>query len=378
MGGIDAEKIAQEAINAIADKIKNLNTLNIIVAGKTGVGKSTLINAVFKDKLAETGMGKPVTTHMRKITKKGVPLAIYDTRGFELGKEVQAEVKKEVVDTISKGLATQDINKAIHCIWYCINTASNRIEPEEIQWLRELSMDNQITQVPIVVVLTQSFSKKKAQEMRQMLLDENLDVIQVIPVLAEDYEIEDLGTAKAYGLDVLIKVMGEALPEELMETLQHVQIACLEEKKRRAQAAVATAAVAAAGEGATPIPFSDCALLIPTQVGMIASITVIFGFEVNKSIITALLSSTIGAGGATLLGKTVVTNLLKLIPGAGTIAGGAISAGTAGVITAALGEAYIGIMELVFKGEMSIDEIGTKKGKEVMTALFKQNLGRKK
>lgn len=82
-------------------------------------------------------MGKPVTSHMRKITKKGVPLAIYDTRGFELGKEVQAEVKQEVMDTISKGLATQDINKAIHCIWYCINTASNRIEPEEIEWLRE-------------------------------------------------------------------------------------------------------------------------------------------------------------------------------------------------------------------------------------------------
>ena len=71
MAGIDAEKIAQEAINAIAEKIKNLNTLNIIVAGKTGVGKSTLINSVFKEKLADTGMGKPVTSHMRKITKKG-------------------------------------------------------------------------------------------------------------------------------------------------------------------------------------------------------------------------------------------------------------------------------------------------------------------
>ena len=262
----------------------------------------------------------------------------------------------------------------IHCIWYCINTASNRIEPEEIEWLRELSMDNQITQVPIIVVLTQSFSKKKAQEMRQMLLAENLDIIQVIPVLAEDYEIEDLGIAKAYGLDVLIKVMGEALPEELMDTLQNLQIVSLEEKKRRAQAVVATAALAAAGEGAAPIPFSDCALMIPTQLGMIASITVIFGFDVNKSIITALLSSTIGAGGATVLGKTIVTNLLKFIPGAGTVAGGAISAGTAGVITAALGEAYIGVMELVFKGEMSIDDIGTKKGKETMSQLFKSNL----
>ena len=371
---MDTDKIAQEAINAIADKIKNLKTLNIIVAGKTGVGKSTLINSVFREKLAETGMGKPVTDHMRKISKKGVPLSIYDTRGFELGKEVQAEVKKEVVDTISKGLATQDINKAIHCIWYCINTASNRIEPEEIEWLKELSKDNQITQVPIIVVLTQSFSKKNAAAMRQMLLDENLDVIQVIPVLAEDYEIEDLGIAKAYGLDVLIKVMGEALPDELMDTLQNVQIVALDEKKRHAQAAVVTAALAAAGEGAAPIPFSDCALLVPTQLTMIASITVIFGFDVNKSIITVLLSSTIGAGGATVLGKTVVSNLLKFIPGAGTVAGGAISAGTAGVITAALGEAYIGIMELVFKGDMSLDDLGTKKGKETMNTFFKEQL----
>lgn len=205
-----------------------------------------------------------------------------------------------------------------------------------------------------------------------------LDGENIMRSLAEDYEIEDLGIAKSYGLEVLIKVMGEALPDELMDTLQHVQIACLEEKKRRAQAAVATAAVAAAGEGAAPIPFSDCALLIPTQVGMIASITVIFGFDVNRSIITALLSSSIGAGGATLLGKTVVTNIIKFIPGAGTVIGGAISAGTAGVITAALGEAYIGIMELVFKGEMSIDDLGTKKGKDAMSTMFKEQLKMKK
>lgn len=375
---MDTAQIAQNTVNAIADKIKNLNTLNIIVAGKTGVGKSTLINAVFRERFAETGIGKPVTDHMRKLTKKGVPLAIYDTRGFELGKEVQNEVKKEVIDTISKGLATKDINQAIHCIWYCINTASNRIEPEEIEWLRELSKENRVTQVPIIIVLTQAFSKKNASEMRQILLQENLDVIQVIPVLADDYEIEDLGTAKAYGLDVLIKVMGEALPDELIDTLQNLQIASLDEKKRHAQAAVAAAALAAAGEGAAPIPFSDCALLIPTQLGMIASITVIFGFDVNKSIITALLSSTIGAGGATVLGKTVVTNLLKLIPGAGTLVGGAISAGTAGVITTALGEAYIGVMELVFKGEMSLDDLETKKGKDIMSSFFKNNLKKKR
>lgn len=281
-----------------------------------------------------------------------------------------------MVDTISKCLATQDINKAIHCIWYCINTASNRVEPEEIEWIKELSKENQLTQVPIIVVLTQSFSKNNANLLRKTLLEENLDVIQIVPVLAKDYEIDDEYTAKSYGLDVLIRVMGEALSDDLMDTLQNVQIVSLSEKKRRAQAAVATATVVAASEGAAPIPFSDCALLIPTQLAMIASITVILGFDVNKSILTAFLSSTIGAGGATLLGKTVVSNLIKLIPGAGSVVGGAISSGTAGVITAALGEAYIGIMELVFKGEMSIDDLSTDKGKEEMATLFKVGLGK--
>ena len=370
----DLGKVAQDTIDAINEKIQNLNKLNIIVAGKTGVGKSTLINAVFKDNLAETGIGRPVTNHMRKITKKDIPLAIFDTRGFELGKDVQDDVKKELIDTINKGFATKDINEAIHCIWYCINTASNRIEPEEIEWLRELSNENKHTQVPIIVVLTQAFSRTNAEKMRQMILDENLDIIQVIPVLAADYEIEGLGVAKSYGLDNLIKVMGEALPDELIDTLQHVQIASLSEKKRRASKVVATAALAATGQGAAPIPFADAALLIPTQVGMIASITVIFGFDVNKSVITALLSSTLGSGGATLLGRAVVANILKLIPAAGSVAGGAISAGTAGVITAALGSAYIAFMELVYKGEMDIEDLSSKKGKDTITNIFKENL----
>ncbi len=371
---VDIDRAAQDAVNLIADRIRNLKTLNIIVAGKTGVGKSTLINAIFREKLAETGMGKPVTEHMRKLTKKNVPIAVYDTRGFELGRDVQAEVRREIVDAIRKGLATQDINKAIHCIWYCINTASNRVEPEEIQWLKELSKENRVTQVPVIIVLTQSFSRKKADELRRILLNENLDVVQIIPVLAQDYEIDDDYVAKSYGMDVLIKVMGEALPEELIDTLQNVQIASIEEKKRRAQAAVATASVAAAGEGAAPVPFSDCAMLIPTQLGMIATITVIFGFDVNKSIITALLSATLGSGGATLLGKVFVSNLLKVIPGIGTIGGGAISAAAAGVITAALGEAYIGVMELVFDGEMNISDLNTEQGRETMTKMFRQRL----
>ncbi|MBQ8597064.1 MAG: 50S ribosome-binding GTPase [Lachnospiraceae bacterium] len=371
---INTDKIAEECIKAINEKIRNLKTLNIIVAGKTGVGKSTLINAVFRENLAETGMGKPVTTHMRKISKKDFPLSIYDTRGFELGKDAQKEVKQEVLETIRQSLALNDVNKAIHCIWYCINTASNRIEQEEIDWLKDFSKENHLTQVPVIIVLTQSFSKKKAQELRNMILDENIDVVQVVPVLAQDYEIDEEYVAKAFGLDVLIRIMSEVLPDELQDTLQNVQKASLEEKKRHAQAVVATATAAAFSEGFAPIPFADCALLIPTQVAMVASITAIFGMNINKSIITSFVSSTLGTGGATIAGRTIASNLLKLVPGAGTIAGGTISGATAGLITTAFGEAYILLMEALYKGELKSSELATKAGKEKMISLFKKRL----
>ncbi len=39
------------------DKIKT----NILIAGKSGVGKSSLLNYIFGEEVAETGAGKPVT-----------------------------------------------------------------------------------------------------------------------------------------------------------------------------------------------------------------------------------------------------------------------------------------------------------------------------
>ncbi len=141
-----------------------------------------------------------------------------------------------------------------------------------------------------------------------------------------------------------------------------------------AHKAVAAAVASSFGEGFAPIPFSDAALLIPTQIGMIAGITAIFGLDVSKSLLTGFVSSTIGSAGATVLGKTIVSNLLKLIPGVGTAAGGMISGATAGVLTTALGEAYIKIMELVYKGEIGKDELFTQKGQEEIKRLFKEEL----
>lgn len=369
---INTDTMVKQTIEAINEKIKNLKTLNVMVIGKSGVGKSTLINSLFRGNFAETGVGRPVTKEIRKIVKEGYPLAIYDTPGFELSSDQQTKIKNEILSIIKNGKASKDVNDNLHCIWYCINVGGNRtFDESELSWLRKFTEENKETQIPILVVLTQAVPKSKALEMKLSVEKENLEIIKVVPVLAQDMDFDGEYVAGAYGLDQLIEVMGEVLPEELQNTLQNVQKASLESKRKASRKVVAGAVASAFGEGFMPVPFADAALLVPTQVGMIAGITVIFGLEVNKSFITSFVSATLGATGATILGRNVVSNLFKLIPGAGSIVGGLISGSTAGIITTALGESYIILMEMIYKGELKKEDLYTDKGKQTMFDIFK-------
>lgn len=106
----DANKMAQEAINAIKNQIKGLTHLNIAVIGRSGVGKSTLINSVFRDNLAETGVGTPVTQDFKKIGKEDSPLSIWDTPGFELGSDKQKDIMMQLLDIIKEGAKSSKIN----------------------------------------------------------------------------------------------------------------------------------------------------------------------------------------------------------------------------------------------------------------------------
>lgn len=375
MDNFNVTEVAAKIMEAIQKEYKELKTLNVMILGKTGVGKSTLINNMFSEKLAATGIGKPVTTKIRKIEKSGFPLAIYDTPGLELGGENAVDkLLEEVISEIQKGINSGDIGCAIHCIWYCISTPSHRFEQTEIEFLKKFLGKTALYNIPVIVVLTQSYSKRDAKELIRTIEKENLAIANVVPVLAEDYDIDEEYVAKAYGLDSLSNVMNQVIPEAVQKTFIAVQCANLELKKGKAQAVVAASAVTAAATGAVPIPFSDAALLVPEQIAMLASITAIFGIPMQQGTLMAIVSSTIGTAGTTVLGKTLVSNLLKLIPGVGTVVGGVISGAAAAALTAALGEAYIIILALICKGDLKVSDLDTDKGKETITNVFKEQL----
>ena len=169
--------------------------------------------------------------------------------------------------------------------------------------------------------------------------------------------------------------MSDTLKKEFDDELKALAITEMNEK---AENAVAVAVAATAATGAIPIPFADAPLLIGEQVALMTTICGIYKINIKKDGLKMLATTALGAGGATIVGKTIATNLLKLIPGAGSIAGGAISAGTAGLVTLAMGKAFISVCKLVKVGKLSEADLLSSKGKELMKNEFKKQLKKNK
>ena len=98
-----------------------------------------------------------------------------------------------------------------------------------------------------------------------------------------------------------------------------------------------TAAAAAATTAASPIPFSDAALLIPIQTTMITSLYKANGANISRGVVDGALRATMVSS----VGKSLAGNILKFIPGVGTIVGGTLNAGVAVAFTEALGNEVV-------------------------------------
>ncbi|WP_254510170.1 YcjF family protein [Anatilimnocola floriformis] len=325
------------AKNALEEALRERGHANVLIAGRTGVGKSTLINSVFQGNLATTGQGRPVTQDTREITKEGIPLSIFDTRGLELA---DFSSTKSLKAFLVERHRDRDEKKQIHVAWICIVEDLRRVEQAETDLASMLAEF-----MPVIAVITKARADQGFRAEVQRLLPAAKNVVRTRSIAAQ---FDDGHTLAPMGLVELVQLTMELFPEGQKRAFVAAQKADLALKRQRSHLIVATTASSAAGVGAMPVPFADAAMLVPVQIAMVAGITATYGLAFSDGFLSTLVASMVGGTAATLTGRAIVGGLLKLIPGVGSVVGGAISATTAAAVTSAFGEAYIAALDALF------------------------------
>lgn len=125
--------------------------------------------------------------------------------------------------------------------------------------------------------------------------------------------------------------------------------------QKRCHSIIHGASLTAAIIGFSPISFSDAILLVPVQMAMMARLHKLFGQSWTESIGKSISKELFVVS----FGRSAVGNVLKLFPGVGTVAGGAINAAVASTITEALGWTTV---KLLNDGQDIFEEMTSFKG----------------
>lgn len=335
---------------------------NVLVIGNSGVGKSTLINAVLGENCAITSWGTHGTTKKLELyepANENVPFRLIDTIGFEpnLIQEQRAikAVKDWSKDCAKKGHEDNQIN----VIWFCIEGTKRKLFAKEIQQLsRATSMWES---VPVIVVITKSYSMPERESNIEMVYQafamqkkHGNNLRKVIPVVAQIYQINDTAYAAPDGITELIDETNRLMPEGKKAAETDLSKFVLNRKRVLSQAVVTTATAAAAVVGAVPIPFPDGLILTPTEAAEINAISRIYGIKQDNES-KKFLKGIVELGTVGVAAKTLIS-VLKAIPGI-NLAASVLNAVIAGVVVATLGEGSIYVFEQIYLGKKTVDDI---------------------
>ena len=166
-GFVDYIKLLNE-FNSKNKKIpseENINkykaTINILVMGRTGSGKSTLINLLLEEQRAREGLGYSITKLYSQYVHKKYPITFIDTLGF---KDIES------LKTMENFLSTYDefFNEGknkFHLVLYLLNAGSERTFSKA-----ELNLINDIRNkynLPIFFVCTHCRTGEDSEEFKE-------------------------------------------------------------------------------------------------------------------------------------------------------------------------------------------------------------------
>lgn len=330
-----------------------MDNLNLVVMGKTGAGKSTLINAVLGEDLAPTGSGQPVTKKNQMYTKSALlPLSnnqsesgtygmvakklnLYDTVGLEIDATITQKTLQEIKNYIQKIQMDEKVND-LTMVWFCVNYRSSRFESYELDLIKSLSMEYEM---PFILVLTQCYSDEQSELEKQIKRD--FQEITIVRVLAKENKLRG-GTIPAFGITELLRRSVIDYDHSKVAILKNKLIKLAEERKKRISAmkTAGAACVAKYSQKAEKIGYipGGC---IPFVHGLCKAMI----GELNKIV---GIDSSIGFA-SDIFGNIVVgliTTPLMVVP--------LLSAGVSYAYVSTVGESYLDSLMVVI--ENSLDE----------------------
>ena len=179
-----------------------IGRFNLAIFGKTGVGKSTLINAIFGEEVARTGIGEPVTRGSHLYLDKVGHLGIVDTQGLEVGKD-----NKQILAELDKAMTHMrqlPLSEQIHVAWYCLRGMDRRFEEAEADFIRRLDEMG----LPVIVVLTQvpmrgGYFHPDAVLLAEQIIAKQLPIVAGRPFMTYA-KADEFAGQPAYGLEELL------------------------------------------------------------------------------------------------------------------------------------------------------------------------------